>query len=88
MCAAAIYNAVRKRTRKELGFPVSLHRFRAAAATFWSIKDPANIRGAKDLLGHSSFATTEKDYIMARSRLAGRALARVIDDLGKGPMVS
>ena len=73
--------AVQKRTRKALGFGVNLHRFRHAAATFWSIHDPVNVRGAKDLLGQATFATTEKYYIMAQSRLAGRALARTIDDL-------
>jgi integrase len=74
----AIYERVAQRTRDGLGFPINLHRFRHAAATFWSIHDPANVRGAKDLLGHSSFGTTEKHYIMAQSRLAGRALARAI----------
>jgi hypothetical protein len=39
------------------------------------------VRGAKDLLGQATFATTEKYYIMAQSRLAGRSLARTIDDL-------
>ena len=48
------------------------------------VRDPANVRGAKDLLGHASFATTEKYYIMAQSRLAGRALARTIDSLKRG----
>jgi hypothetical protein len=33
----------------------------------------------KDLLGHASFSTTEKHYIMAQSRVAGRALARAIE---------
>jgi integrase/recombinase XerD len=74
-----IYVTVRQCTRKALGFPVNLHRFRTAAATFWSTRDPANVRGVKDLLGHASFATTEKHYIMAQSRLAGRSLARVIE---------
>ena len=59
--------------------PVNLHPFRHAAATFWSIRNPENVRGAKDLLGQSSFGTTEKYYIMAQSRLAGRALARVVE---------
>jgi integrase/recombinase XerD len=76
-----IYNAVRRRTRKALGFPVNLRQFRRAAATFWSIQDPANVRGVKDLLGHASFATTEKYYIMSQSRLAGRVLARAVDAL-------
>jgi integrase/recombinase XerD len=71
----AIYDAVRRRTRATLGFGVNLHRFRHAALTFWSIHDPENIRGGKDLLGHRSFGTTEKYYIMAQSRLAGRVLA-------------
>ena len=79
MCANAIYLAVHKRTKKAFGFGVNLHRFRHAAASFWSTHDPANVRGVKDLLGHASFGTTEKHYIMAQSRLAGRALAHAID---------
>jgi integrase/recombinase XerD len=79
-----IYNTVRRRTRKALGFPINLHRFRRAAATFWSIRDPANVRGAKDLLGHASFATTEKYYLMSQSRLAGRVLARAIRHIANG----
>jgi integrase/recombinase XerD len=87
MQGPVIYNAVRRRTRKKPGFPINLHRFRRAAATLWSVQDPANVRGAKDLLGHSTFATTEKHYVMAQSRLAGRALARAIDNLAKRPAV-
>jgi integrase/recombinase XerD len=76
-----IYKAVRRRTKKALGFPVNLHRFRHAAATLWSVRDPINVRGIKDLLGHATFATTEQHYIMAQSRMAGRQLARAIEDL-------
>jgi site-specific recombinase XerD len=79
MCAMAIYLAVCKRTKKAFGFEVNLHRFRHAAASFWSNRDPVNVRGVKDLLGQVSFRTTEKHYIMAQSRLAGRALAAAID---------
>ncbi len=78
MSNGAIYAAVQRRTREALGFPVNPHRFRHAAATLWSIRDPVNVRGVKDLLGHASFGTTEKYYIMAQSRIAGRALARAI----------
>jgi integrase len=74
-----IYDMVRRRTRKAFGFPVNLHRFRHAATTFWSIRDPKNVRGAKDLLGHASFTTTEKHYLMSQSRMAGRELARIVD---------
>ena len=45
------------RFRKALGFALNLHRFCHA---FWSIHDPKNIRGGKDLLGHRSFGTTGK----------------------------
>jgi integrase len=78
----AIYDAVRRRTRAALGFGVNLHRFRHAALTFWSIHDPENIRGGKDLLGHRSFGTTEKYYIMAQSRMAGRVLANSWQERG------
>jgi integrase/recombinase XerD len=83
MCSIGIYLAVRKRTRKAFGFGVNLHRFRHAAASLWSSQDPVNVRGVKDLLGHASFGTTEKHYIMAQSRLAGRALAQAIDTVRK-----
>jgi integrase len=85
MCSDAIYGAVYKRTEQALGFGVNLHRFRHAAASFWSGHDPVNVRGVKDLLGHASFKTTEAHYIMAQSRLAGRALAQAIGDLAKKP---
>ena len=83
----AIYVAVRQRTLEALGFPINLHRFRQAAATLWSSRDPQNVQGSKDLLGHASFNMTE-NYIMAQSRLAGRALARAIGNVGKGPAIS
>ncbi|HEY5082228.1 MAG TPA: hypothetical protein VII91_10000, partial [Bauldia sp.] len=53
-------------------------RFRHAAASLWASVDPENDRGAKDLLGHRSFDMTERYYIQAQSRMAGRALAEVI----------
>jgi integrase/recombinase XerD len=74
-----IYVAVRKRTRKAFGFGVNLHRFRHAAASFWSIHDPANVRGAKDLLGQATFGPAESHYIMAQSRLAGRVLREAVN---------
>jgi integrase len=78
MNGGAIYDAVRRRTIVGLGFPVNLHRFRFAAGNLWSISDPMNVRGVKDLLGHSTFGTTERHYIGAQSRLAGRALAKML----------
>jgi integrase len=85
MSHSAIYDAVRRRTKKAFGFAVNLHQFRHAAGCFWSIQDPVNVRGVKDLFGHASFEkTTEKHYMMGQSRLAGRALAKAIDTRGPG----
>ena len=74
----SIYDMVRRRTTEALGFPINLHRFRLAAGNLWSRADPINVRGVKDLLGQTSFGTTEKHYIAGQSRLAGRALAKVL----------
>jgi integrase len=80
MSANAIYGAVCKRTEAAFGFRVNPHRFRHAAGTLWSIEDPENVRGVKDLLGHASFdKTTEAHYMASQSRIAGRALARAIE---------
>lgn len=81
MSSDAIYAAVFRRTKDAFGFGVNLHRFRHGGASFWSIHDPINVRGAKDLLGHASFDPTEKHYIMGQSRLAGRALAHAVDQV-------
>src|SRR5262249_48751116 len=81
----SIYDMVRRRTRQQFGFPVNLHRFRHAAVTFWSIQDPKNVRGGKDLLGHASFTPTEKHYLMAQSRVAGRRFAKIVEQMsGEG----
>ena len=80
---------VRKRTQDALGFAVTPHRFRNAAATFTSVADPANIRMAKGLLGHASLAVTEKHYVEgSRSRLAGRAHASAWDALAEAARLS
>jgi len=82
MSDSAIYDAVRRRTKKAFGFGVNLHWFRHAAGCFWSIHDPLNVRGVKDLMGHASYdKTTEKYYVMGQSRLAGRALAEALDTM-------
>jgi len=78
MGGGAIYDAMRRRTMVGLGLPINLHRFRGAAGSLWSILDPANVLGVKDLLGHTDFGTTERHYMGGRSRLAGRALAKAL----------
>lgn len=81
MSANAIYDTMCKRTKRAFGFSVNPHRFRHAAGTLWSIEDPANVRGVKDLFGHASYdKTTEVHYIIGQRRLAGRTLARAIEE--------
>lgn len=70
---------IRKHTEQRLGVAISPHGFRRGAASFIAQADPSNIRMAKDLLGHTTFAMTEKHYIhSAGSRIAGDALAEII----------
>jgi len=81
MTGNAIYDAVYRRTKEAFGFGVNLHRFRHASGNLWSIEDPANVRGVKDFLGHTSFEMTEAHYLMSQSRTAGRTLAAAVDRL-------
>ena len=75
-----LYKVIIKRMKAEFGFPVRPHDFRTAAGTLWSIHDPRNVRGVRDLLGHANFRTADRYYIAAQSRMAGRTLARFIDN--------
>ncbi len=77
-----IYKAVRRRTHKAFGFPVNLHRFRHAAPTFLSMRDPQNVQLSKDVLG-DTWKTTRKFYLMTQTRLAARELARIVDQIKK-----
>jgi integrase len=87
MSANGIYDTVCKRTKKAFGFSVNPHRFRHAAGTLWSIEDPANVRGVKDLFGHASYEkTTEDHYVIGKSRLAGHTLARAIEEASRHPV--
>lgn len=72
------YVRVCRHTQEGLGFAVSPHRFRDAAATNLAINDPANVLVARDLLGHASFTGTRKTYIIAKSAEASRHLAGAV----------
>ena len=84
MGGGSIYDAVRRRTTEALGFPVNLHRFRHAAGNLWSISDPVNVRGVKDLLGQTDFGTTEKHYMGAQSVLQDGHLQRCFAPMAQG----
>ncbi len=50
----------------------------STAATNLALHDPANVMTARDLLGHESFETTHRSYIIAQSVEASRRLAGAI----------
>lgn len=72
MTEIAVYDRIRVRTAEAFGRPLSPHLFRDAAATTLAITDPAHVRIAAPLLGHASFATTEKYYQQATAMSAHR----------------
>ena len=79
MDAGTIYDTVRRRTRAAFGFPVNLHRFRLAAGTLLVNPRPCQrARCQRPAWSRIVRYNNEKYYIMAQSRLAGRALARAI----------
>ena len=77
----AIYRIITDRTRAAFGQPVNPHLFRHCAATTIAILQPGRIAVARDLLGHSSMATTNAYYNKARSIEASRLYAGVVAGL-------
>jgi integrase len=78
MTQIALYDRIRARTKDQFGVALNPHLFRDAAATTLAIADPAHVRLAAPLLGHRTFATTERYYQQARAREAHRAFVDVI----------
>jgi integrase/recombinase XerD len=72
MTMRAIYDRIVENTRAAFGVAINPHFFRDIAATTVAHIDPAHIRISAQLLGHSSFATTEKYYVRANMVAANR----------------
>jgi integrase/recombinase XerD len=70
----AIYDRVTQRTRAAFGKSIGPHLFRDCAATTLAYADPKHVGIAAPLLGHRSFATTERYYLRARMAEASRRL--------------
>jgi len=66
MTKQAIYDRVAKRTAQAFGAAINPHLFRDIAATTQAIEDPKHIRITAALLGHKTFATTERFYLQGR----------------------
>lgn len=76
--------AVENATRRHFGQHVNVHLFRDCAATSLADEHPEHVKVAADLLGHRSFATTQKYYIASGQRRALREVQRTILDYRTG----
>lgn len=81
---ALVYGAIGQifsRLSRRLGFRITPHDVRDAAATTWAISAPEQIGVARDLLAHSDLRTTIKHYNRARGIEASRAYSQVIAEM-------
>ena len=63
---SAISLQIQRHTKEAFGKPINLHLFRDCAVTSIAIHDPAHVRDAQVILGHSNFETTERHYNQAK----------------------
>jgi integrase/recombinase XerD len=77
----ALFFRVAGLTRAAFGRSVNPHLFRDAVATSIALEDPAQVRIAAQVLGHATFATTERHYNLARSQDAASAWHQILDGL-------
>jgi site-specific recombinase XerD len=78
-----IYDRIIQRTRTAFGRSINPHLFRDAAATTVAIHDPVHVRASAPLLGHRTFATTERYYMQAQTLEAHREFTRTLTSLRK-----
>jgi integrase len=78
MTQPAIYDRFVDRTRAAFGRSINPHLFRDCAATTLARVDPEHVRIAAPLLGHRSFATTERYYVQANQARATRTQQQVL----------
>jgi integrase/recombinase XerD len=81
MGEGAIREQIKKRTRVAFGHAIWPHLFRDCVATSIAIERPDDVAIAADILGHASFATTDKYYNQARAIEASRMFQRCIAEL-------
>ena len=78
------YSQITAHTRAAFGQPVNPHLFRDAAATTIALDRPEQVRLAAPLLGHRSFATTERHYNLARTTEAATAWHDLLASIADG----
>jgi integrase len=75
---ASIGLPISRHSTSRLGFHLTPHDARDAAATTWALLAPDQIGVARDLLAHSTLYTTTRHYNRARGIEASRAYGQVI----------
>ncbi|MEO1544258.1 MAG: hypothetical protein AAFR75_09610 [Pseudomonadota bacterium] len=77
--AHSIQSSIGARTKLEFGRHVNPHLFRDSAVTYIAIDDPEHVRVGASVLGHRSFATTQRHYNLAQTIDAARCHHEVIE---------
>ena len=78
---ATLASQLRTIIRKRLGIAMSAHQFRHLAAKLSLDANPACFEAVRQLLGHSSLRSTTNAYAGIDTRRAGRAYAKLIEEL-------
>jgi len=77
----ALQKTLARHTLARFGHIVNTHLFRDCAATTVASVDPTHVRIAAALLGHASFRTTERHYIVADMQSAGQRYHALITSI-------
>jgi integrase/recombinase XerD len=77
----ATVSCLEKHTTARFGHHVNCHLFRDCAATTTANEDPAHVRIAATLLGHTRVQSTEDTYIAPDTRLASARYADLVQSL-------
>ena len=80
MSQEGLSGRIELRTRAAFGKAMNPHLFRDAAATTMATADPGNVRVAAPVLGHRTFAPTERHYIQATGLQAQAGYLKVIKE--------
>ena len=84
LSARRFHQCLCEHTKAAFDCSVNPHLFRDCAATTIALDNPEHVRVAAQVLGHASFATTERHYRMSRSAEATRIYQTVLDELASG----
>ena len=79
----AFYQQVTKRTEEQFGKSINPHQFRHIAASTLASERPEHVRVGANILGHSSFHTTEDYYIQAQQAQAHAIYVSAITQIRK-----